>query len=424
MSQETATTARRLSDITPDDNKIMSLDRIKNITDAINYEFDIKMNIFDKSKSIITSKNNNYKDGVITVDEVSLHLYSMGVNHSDTILRKILKSPHYTKMYNPIEDYFNSLKYDGVSHIDILCNHLKAREFGDKKKGYYQSRFNKLFKKWLVAVVACSFGAYKNEVLFGLVHTSEGIGKSFFFEFLSQPLRDYYITVTDKKEQKLNLTEAFVKNFLINFDELCGIDKRNPEPFKNLLSSPDLLIKERNDPFPVKRKRIGSAAFTSNKNAEMGGFLTPDMGYRRFGTVEIESINQEYSKKVDPDQVWAEAATLFNSFSADKKKGFDYEFNLTDFEELREYNSRFIIETPAMKLIKLYYERPMDGKEYAWKQPKEIAQDLISSNRVRGDFTNRISPESIGYALTALHFEKVSKRISGQPKKVYHVKKL
>lgn len=410
-------TARKLSDITHDDKKIISLDRIKNITDAINDEFDIKMNIFDKSKSIIAPKNEKYKDNPITIDEVSLYLHSLGVNHSDTILRKILKSPHYTKMYNPIEDYFNGLKYDGISHIDILCNHLQVRDFGDKSKTYYQTRFNKLFKKWLVAIVACAFGVYKNEVIFGLVHTKEGIGKSFFFEFLSDPFRDYYITITDKKEQKLNLTESFVKNVLINFDELCGIDKRNPEAFKNLLSSSELIVKERYDPFPVKRRRLASGCFTSNKNADMGGFLTPNMGYRRFGIVEIEKINHEYSKKVNSDQIWAEAVTLFNA-------DFDYKFGMVDFTEFEEYNSRFIIETPAIKLIKLHYERPMNGKEYEWKQPKEIAQELIKENKVRGDFINRIYAESVGYALTALHFEKASKRIDGVSKRVYHVHKL
>ena len=410
-------TARKLSNITHDDKTTISLDKIKSITDAINNEFDIKMNIFDKSKSIIVPKTNKYADYPITIDEISLYLNSIGIPHSDTMLRKILKSPHYTKMYNPIEEYFENLKYDGISHIDILSSHLKARNFGDKKKGYYQKRLNKLLKKWMVAVIACAYGKYKNEVMFGLIHPEEGLGKSYFFEFISNPLRDYYIIITDKKEQKLNLTEAFVKNFLINFDELCGIDKRNPESFKNLLSSPELMIKERNDPFPVKRTKIGSGCFTSNKNAETGGFLTSDMGYRRFGSAEIETIDQDYSKKVDPDQVWAEAVTLF-------KSNYDYKFNLKDFTEFKEYNAKYIIETPAMKLIKLYYEIPMNGHQYDWLQPKEITHELISSNRVRGDFTNRISPESIGFALKALGFQKESKRIDGQSKKVYHVKKL
>jgi len=375
---------RKLSDITHDDRILISLDRIKNITDAINDEFDIKMNVFDKSKSIIVPKNDKYKDVPITIDEISLHLHSAGVNHSDTILRKILKSPYYTKTYNPIMDYFNSLKFEGISHIDILCDHIKARDFGDKSKNYYQKRFNKLFKKWLVAVVACAFEVYKNEVIFGLVHPDEGIGKSFFFEMLSAPFKDYYIIITDKKEQKINMTEEFVKNVLINFDEMCGIDKRNPEAFKNLLSSSECLVKERSDPFPVKRKRIASGCFTSNKNPEMGGFLTPDMGYRRFGVVELDKIDHDYSKKVDTNQLWAEAVTLFNS-------NYDYQFAIPDFEEFKEYNSRFVIETPAMKLIKLYYEKPMDGNEHEWMQPKEIAHELISSNRVRGDYVNRIS---------------------------------
>ena len=421
----TMSTARKLSDISTKESNTISLDKIKVITDAIYEEFEIKVNEFDKTKAIITSKNNNYDGIPITVDEVSLHLYALGIPHSETMLRKILRSPKYTAMYNPIHDYYNQLEYKGISHIDILCSHLKARDFGDKKKkNHYQDRFNLLFKKWLVATVACSFGVYSNQVIFGLIHTDEGIGKSFFFEFLSNPFREYYITITDKKEQKLNLTESFVKFLLINFDELCGIDKRNPEGFKNLLSSFEILIKERNDPFPVKRKRLGSGCFTSNKNADMGGFLTPDMGYRRFGAVELDSIDQEYSKKVDPDQVWAEAVMLYKSFNPEKNEGFDYRFNQADFEEFKEYNARYIIETPAMKLVKLYYERPVNGKEHDWMQPKEIVHELLNSNRVKGDYTNRISAETIGFALKSLGFEKTSKRIDGQSKKVYHIKKL
>ncbi len=106
-----------------------------------------------------------------------------------------------------------------MSHIDLLMSHLTLREFAGKKHGFYQDRLYIYMKKCFVATAACALGLQPNDVAMGLVHAEEGIGKSFFFNFIvPKPLRNM---IADPSENgKFNLQESFARFFLVYFDEL------------------------------------------------------------------------------------------------------------------------------------------------------------------------------------------------------------
>ncbi len=384
-------------------DKKHTFDRLAPILEFLNDNYEILINSFDTSKSVIRSKKKQY-NYPITIDDIALHLHSENIAHNDTILRKILRSPNYTKTYNPVTEYFKSIrgKYKGESHIDILSNHLIAKDFGDKSSSsHYQKRLNYLVKKWIVATAATATGKYNNPVALGLLHFKEGIGKSFFFRFIIPGVLKDFLCEFDPN--KYDIVDVFAKNFLVLFDELIGINKRTAEIFKNAIQKEDIETRIHHNSSPVFLKRIASAAFTSNKTSDVGGFLSMNMGFRRFGCVELEDIKQEYSSIVDIDQVWAEALVLIDG-------GYSYVFDMNDFGNFQEYNSRYLIETPAMKIIKLYYSHPENGIG-EWKQASEILHDLVRSKKVRGDMIDSLSPESIGYALKQLKFDRKSIRV-------------
>jgi predicted P-loop ATPase len=392
----------------------VSLDKVTEIKEFLNEHYEIKVNEFDPNKSVVRSKSKIYLNP-ITFDDISLHLLEEEIAVSDSVLRKILRSPNHIASYNPIAEYFTGLegKYKGVSHIDLLMSHLRMREYTGKKQGYYQDRFYVYMKKWYVATVACALGLHPNDVAMGLIHSEEGIGKSFFFNFIvPKPLHNMIADPSDNG--KFNLQESFARYFLVYFDELFGINRKNEDEFKKALSASEIDVYLPREPQPFRRKRIGSACFTSNRTPEKGGFLTPNMSYRRWLILELDSINRDYSIKVDVDQIWAEAVLLLN-------QDFNYKWDAADWAEFKEHNQRYLKATTSSQYIKSYFDIPTNG-EGSWLQPKEILHWLNSNRKIRGEDRHKVSEEKIGEALTNLSYEKKNVRKPEGVRNCYYVK--
>lgn len=384
--------------------------RVALVKEFLDQHYDIKINIFDYSKVMIVSKTKEYTQE-ISIEDISLHMLEDGISGSDSILKKIITSPNQTKPFNPIKEYFEKLagKYSGESHIDKLCSYLKARDYGDKEEGYYQKRLIYTFRKWIVATVACAMGIKENDAMFVVVNNEEGIGKSTLLEFLVPDLlKGYY----SKSSKDMNFSDMFTSNLLINFDEMIGLTKSTAEEFKNILSSKQINVSKR---FTTTKQRYASCSGTSNKDAEHGGFLTPDMGTRRFAINHIDSIDWEYNKNVEIDQIWAEAVMLLG-------QNFEYTWNPEDFREFGEYNSRFIVQTSSFKLIKEFYRVPEPGEEdmAVFKMPVEILRDLRAARKVNSSMTT-VSDVNIGIALKQLGYSRFIKKINGQPRYGYNI---
>ena len=389
-------------------------DRVKIVEDFLTEHYEIKINVFDSSKTIIVAKNPELYDQAPTETLISLHMERENIRGCDTILRKILKSGYHITTFNPVTDYINSLEgaWKGESHIEKFCKHIVVRDFGDKDPGYYQERFVRIMKKWMVASIACSLGVKENDAMLGFIHSKEGIGKTRILKFLvPKPLVAYYIQ-SSKEDRYFDITAAFTQNFIVNFEEFNGITKNNAEQVKQTLSATEFVMSKR-DTNAVPR--IGNGAFTSNKNKEMGGFLHPSMGYRRWACIELESIDwKKYTAEVDNHQMWAEAMVLF------KNADYDYIWNENDFIEFKNYNNRYVIDTPANKLIKEYYRIPEEGEESTHMQPIEIIQELRRTRRLNSGMVN-VSDVTIGMALSSMGFEHKMKKVDGKPRYGYQV---
>lgn len=392
----------------------IALDRVKLVKEFLELHYEIKMNVFDPSKSFIVAKDKTLYKSEPSFNDISLHMESENLRGCDSILKKILSSPNHITNFNPITDYIKSLEgaWKGESHIELFCKHIIAKDFGDKEEGYYQDRFKRLLKKWLAASIACSLGERANDAIIGFVHADEGIGKTYSLEFLvPKELKAYYIK-SDKEERFFNITTAFTRNFIVNFDEFVGINNRSAESFKKVLSSTEMTV---SNSFTIAVPRIGNGVFTSNKTRELGGFLTQGMGTRRYAIVELDHIKQGFSKDVDVHQLWAEAYILYST--ADFNHGWDQE----DFDEFMNYNSRYLIETPAHKLINEHYRIPQEGEPSEFKQAKDILQDLRKARKITSAM-NHVSESTIGMAMKALGFHKKMKKINKiEPRYGYEV---
>lgn len=388
--------------------------KVAEVKDFLKLHYAIRINVFDPSRTEIKPLTRKY-DSPVTLDDIWLHLLEEGINASDTMLRKILRSPNQMQTYNPIKEYFESLegKFNGTSHIDLLMMHLRMREFPGKKKDYYQERMYRFMKKWFVATAACAIGIHQNDVALGLVHGDEGTGKTFFFEYIvPECLKN--LVADPKEDGKFNLEESFATNFLVYFDEMFGISHRNTDQVKKVIGAKEIDVYLPREVTPIRRRRIASACFSSNRVPEKGGFLTSGMGYRRWLVLELESINHKYSEKVDVDQLWAEALTLL-------KGGFEYKWTNLEWEDFREHNKLYFKETPSSKYLKMHFDIPQNG-EGQWLQPKEILQLLSGVKKVPKEDLRKINEVQLGGALTQLGFQNKSKRKTEGPRNCYYVK--
>jgi len=267
-------------------------------------------------------------------------------------------------------------------------------------------------KKWFVATVACSLGIAPNDEALGLIHADEGTGKSFFFDFIVPDCLKNLIA-DPKEDGKFNLEESFATNFLVYFDEMHGITRRNTDEFKKVLSAKEIDVYLPRESYPIRRKRIGSACFTSNKTPELGGFLTNSMGYRRWIILELEHINMDYSKKVNVDQLWAEAYLLM-------QQDYNYLWTLIEWKEFREYNNRYLFQSPSMNYVKMHLDYPKNG-EGKWMQPREILSHMVLNKMVRREDIQKVNDVKIGEALKNLSFQQKKVRKADGSKWRYYV---
>ncbi|MEI7504851.1 MAG: hypothetical protein WCJ61_16370, partial [Paludibacter sp.] len=73
---------------------IQSSDRVQLVKDFLEQHYEIKINVFDTSKSFIVAKNKKLYKSEPSLNDISLHMESEGVRGCDSILKKIINSPN------------------------------------------------------------------------------------------------------------------------------------------------------------------------------------------------------------------------------------------------------------------------------------------------------------------------------------------
>lgn len=396
-------------------------DKIKDIANFLLEHYEIRTSVHDPGKKYIACKDPDRKNIPCTDNEISLHLAANNISVGDALLRKILRSPYYIPQCDPIREYFDSVKakWKGASVIDQLCAHISFREWDDKPEGFYTERAHSLIKKWLVACVAQWIGDRQNDVCLGLVQAKGGSGKTWFSEWLlPKQLNDYYC-MSKSEDQKFSIEDVYTRYMLVNFEELDGLKKSTINTFKKCQSALYIETKYRHEEFATRKRRIACSILSTNFNQENGGFIQPWFGSdtRRFGIIEILTLDQSYSNKLDIDMIWSEALTLYES------KAYNYIFQEDDYDNFNEYNARFRAETDAMRKVQMYISQP-DGDDDGEKlSSTEILQRLVQLRRIKSD--ENITAQKLGQALTALGFEECkfrSKAHNNEPRSGYHVK--
>ncbi len=116
---------------------------------------------------------------------------------------------------------------------------------------------------------------------------------------------------------------------------------------------------------------------------------------------EINSINWDYQKNIDINQVWSQAFSLF-------KSGFKYQLSEDEINENETVNKDFQITTPEMDLIQQNYLPGTKEKHEVFYNASEM-QNYLTEKYPHV----RLNTNNLGKALKTLGFEK-SQKYNGQ----------
>jgi len=309
----------------------------------------------------------------------------------------------FVPRFDEFENYFSTLpEWDGVTdHIEKLASHVKCND---------QERFNWQFKKALVRTVKQAIGRnYYNKHCFVIAGEKQHTGKSYFINFLCPPILKNYITDTfsgnkANKDELLSLCE----NYIINLEELSILGKTEINQLKAFFTYQ--AVKQRKAYDKVAKSYPRRASFWASTNNKE--FLEDATGNIRWVCFEIDSIDQEYSKTIDIDKVYAQAYLLL-------KSGFNCEITKDEIQENETANKEFRKYSMEEELILKYFQPDNDKRKANFYSATDIYQELIK----RTENGTRINQNNVGKACKALNIPNGAERppYSNTPRKGYYI---
>lgn len=309
--------------------------------------------------------------------------------------KKILKALDIVSSenrYHPIQDYLNSLKWDGKERIRYALYHFLGSDVSD-----YTYEALKLFMMGAIKRVfepGCKF-----ENMLCLVG-GQGAGKSTFFRFMA--IRDEWFSDDLRNLDDENVYRKLQGHWIIEMSEMIATaNAKSIEEIKSFLSRQKETYKVPYETHPADRLRQCVFAGTTNRQ----DFLPRDRtGNRRFIPVtvyperaEVHILEDEKSSRAYIDQMWAEAMAIYRS--GDYKLTFSAEMD----DQLRTQQQDFMQEDTQAGMIyafledftgdrvcsKLLYAEALDNKfnqPAAWETREicEIMNTGIASGAIKG----------------------------------------
>ena len=156
-------------------------DKITPVMDFLKENYQIEVNRYDPNQIRIRSLKKNYRFPV-SLDDISIHMMLMGIQHTRSMVQMILRSPNQMKTYDPITEYFDRVgKMDVTeSHIDKLIAHLRVRGCFFMTCSAVSPIFGKeeCVQETHQGCLACSIpaAAAKSKTAFGRVYFSASAG--------------------------------------------------------------------------------------------------------------------------------------------------------------------------------------------------------------------------------------------------------
>lgn len=247
--------------------------------------------------------------------------------------------------YYPIQDYLNSLLWDGKPRIRFALQHFLGASADD-----YTYESLKLFL--LGAIHRVFRPGCKFEIMLCLVG-GQGAGKSTFFRLLS--VRDEWFSDDLRKLDDDNVYRKLQGHWIIEMSEMIATaNAKSIEEIKSFLSRQKEVYKIPYETHPADRLR--QCVFGGTSNAL--DFLPLDRsGNRRFIPVmvyperaEVHILKDETASRAYMSQLWAEAMAIYRSGN------FKLSFSPEMVRYLKEHQREFMPEDTKTGMIQAYLD--------------------------------------------------------------------
>ena len=248
--------------------------------------------------------------------------------------------------YHPIQDYLNSLEWDGTERI----RHALRKYLGAEESEYvYQClRLFMLGAIHRVFKAGCKF-----EVMLCLVG-GQGAGKSTFFRLLA--VKDEWFSDDLRKIDDENVFRKMQGHWIIEMSEMIATaNAKSIEDIKSFISRQKEVYKIPYETHPADRPR--QCVFGGTSNAL--DFLPLDRsGNRRFIPVmvypeqaEVHILEDEAASRAYISQMWAEAMEIYRSGR------FKLSFSPAMQRYLKEHQRDFMPEDTKAGMIQAYLDK-------------------------------------------------------------------
>lgn len=280
--------------------------------------------------------------------------------------------------YHPIQDYLNSLKWDGIPRIEKLAGYFDA---------HYKGLFPMILRKWLIGAIAKVFDKEQNPML--VFEGKQGLGKDTFARWLC-PKEEYFKEGSidpDNKDHRIATSEIWIWEV----GELGSTTRKaDREALKNFLTTRTFIEREvygrHNQPY------VAMASFIGSVNNE-SGFLNDPTGSRRFWVMPIDHINWDYSKDIDVNDIWAEAMAAFTA-------GEDHNLDDNLKRSMEEIADQYkVLDSTEEAIKKCFY---IDPKDVSLFTDFNTIRNILKDPQ-KGDLQGHdLSSQRIAAAMTAL----------------------
>ena len=208
--------------------------------------------------------------------------------------------------YHPVKDYLEHQHWDGGDHFAAFIKHLQDKHtpiiYDDGTRKPVVAAF---FWRWLVGAVAKVYGrgAIRPQNPMLVLSGAQNMGKSTLAAWLCA-LPDMFIESSINPDSNDHL-RYLVTKWIWEVSELGATTRRSDrEALKAFLTRQEATFRKPYDHHPTIKSSL--ASFIGTVNPMNSGFLDDPTGSRRFLVVDLASINHDYAKTVDRDQLWAQ----------------------------------------------------------------------------------------------------------------------
>lgn len=273
--------------------------------------------------------------------------------------------------YNPVAEWVNSRKWDGVSRTQAFYDTVTGvNDILPQKKDLKET----LMRRWMISAVAAAFspcGISAAGVL--TFQGSQYIGKTKWFKQLVPSelglLKDGMILRPDDKDS----VKQCVSYWLVELGELdATFRKSDIAALKSFLTNDSDVLRRA---YARKESKFARrTVFFASVNPKE--FLHDPTGNRRYWTIEASAL--DHSHTLDMQQVWAE-------FYAMWRAGDGYYLTHDEMAQLNEHNEAYTSVDPVEDRLLTKLDWHATASEWRWCTATDILIEVGVDRPTRGD---------------------------------------